>query len=144
MAARTAEERIALIDAKIAKKKEEIKALEAQKQKILHPVTMRDVYKRQPPPELPEILVRELHTCRQDIHHHIHLHRQFEQQAADPILAGLHSSANGGEQYRRQGGEGILGGQVFTVKLERLFHEFILTSAIGEGHSRGDLLLRLR
>ena len=36
MAARTAEERIALIDAKIAKKKEEIKALEAQKQKILH------------------------------------------------------------------------------------------------------------
>ena len=31
MAARTAEERIALIDAKIAKKKEEIKALEAQK-----------------------------------------------------------------------------------------------------------------
>ena len=39
MAARTAEERIALIDAKIAKKKEEIKALEAQKQKILHPVT---------------------------------------------------------------------------------------------------------
>ena len=43
MAARTAEERIALIDAKIAKKKEEIKALEAQKQKILHPVTMRSV-----------------------------------------------------------------------------------------------------
>ena len=33
MAARTAEERIALIDAKIAKKKEEIKVLEAQKQK---------------------------------------------------------------------------------------------------------------
>ena len=31
MAARTAEERIALIDAKIAKKKEEIKALEAPK-----------------------------------------------------------------------------------------------------------------
>lgn len=36
MAARTAEERIALIDAKIAKKKEEIKVLEAQKQKLLH------------------------------------------------------------------------------------------------------------
>ena len=31
MAARTAEERIALIDAKIAKKKEEIKALESAK-----------------------------------------------------------------------------------------------------------------
>ena len=43
MAARTAEERIALIDAKIAKKKEEIKVLEAQKQKLLHPVTMRSV-----------------------------------------------------------------------------------------------------
>ena len=46
MAARTAEERIALIDAKIAKKKEEIKALEAQKQKILHPVTMRPVMEK--------------------------------------------------------------------------------------------------
>ena len=43
MAARTTEERVALIDAKIAKKQEEIKALEAQKQKILHPVTMRSV-----------------------------------------------------------------------------------------------------
>ena len=42
----TAEERIALIDAKIAKKKEEIKALEAQKQKILHPVTMRSVMEK--------------------------------------------------------------------------------------------------
>ena len=97
-----------------------------------------------PPPELPEILVRELHARRQDIHHHIHLHSQFEQQAADPILAGLHGSANGGEQYRRQGGEGILGGQVFTVELERFFHEFILTSAVGEGHSRSNFLLRLR
>ena len=46
MAARTAEERIALIDAKIAKKKEEIKALEAQKQKILNPVTMRSVMEK--------------------------------------------------------------------------------------------------
>ena len=46
MAARTAEERIALIDAKIAKKKEEIKALEAQKQKIPHPVTMRSVMEK--------------------------------------------------------------------------------------------------
>lgn len=46
MAARTAEERIALIDAKIAKKKEEIKVLEAQKQKLLHPVTMRPVMEK--------------------------------------------------------------------------------------------------
>ena len=46
MAARTAEERIALIDAKIAKKKEEIKVLEAQKQKLLHPVTMRSVMEK--------------------------------------------------------------------------------------------------
>ena len=46
MAARTAEERIALIDAKIAKKKEEIKVLEAQKQKLLHPVAMRSVMEK--------------------------------------------------------------------------------------------------
>ena len=37
---------IALIDAKIAKKKEEIKVLEAQKQKLLHPVTMRSVMEK--------------------------------------------------------------------------------------------------
>ena len=43
MAARSTEERIALIDAKISKKQEEIKTLEAQKQKLLHPVTMRTV-----------------------------------------------------------------------------------------------------
>ena len=46
MAARTAEERIALIDAKIAKKKEEIKVLAAQKQKLLHPVPMRSVMEK--------------------------------------------------------------------------------------------------
>ena len=43
MAAKTTEERIAMIDAKIAKKQEEIDALEAQKQKLLHPVNMRTV-----------------------------------------------------------------------------------------------------
>lgn len=43
MAARTKEERIALIDQKIAKKKEEIANLETQKQKLLHPVSMRSV-----------------------------------------------------------------------------------------------------
>ena len=46
MAARTTEERVALIDAKITKKQEEIKALEAQKQKLLHPVTMRSVMEK--------------------------------------------------------------------------------------------------
>ncbi|WP_243441809.1 hypothetical protein [Oscillibacter ruminantium] len=35
-----------MIDAKIAKKNTEIKALEAQKQKLLHPVTMRAVMGR--------------------------------------------------------------------------------------------------
>lgn len=40
MAARTVEERIAIIDEKISKKKADIKVLEAQKQKLLHPVTM--------------------------------------------------------------------------------------------------------
>ena len=38
--------RIALIDAKISKKQDEIKALEAQKQKLLHPVTMRSVMEK--------------------------------------------------------------------------------------------------
>ena len=46
MAARSTEERIALIDAKISKKQDEIKALEAQKQKLLHPVTMRSVMEK--------------------------------------------------------------------------------------------------
>ena len=44
MAARkTVEERVALIDAKIAKKQTEITELEAQKQKLLHPITMKAV-----------------------------------------------------------------------------------------------------
>lgn len=46
MAARSTEERIAMIDAKISKKQEEIKALEAQKQKLLHPVTMKSVMEK--------------------------------------------------------------------------------------------------
>ena len=46
MAARSTEERIALIDAKISKKQEEIKTLEAQKQKLLHTVTMRTVMEK--------------------------------------------------------------------------------------------------
>ena len=41
MAAKTAEERIKSIDEKIAKKQAEIEALEAQKQKILHPISMK-------------------------------------------------------------------------------------------------------
>lgn len=40
---KTTEERITLIDEKIAKKQAEIEALEAQKQKLLHPVTMKSV-----------------------------------------------------------------------------------------------------
>ena len=43
MAAKSMEERVALIDQKIAKKKAEIEALEATKQKILHPVNMKTV-----------------------------------------------------------------------------------------------------
>ena len=43
MARKTVDERIALIDEKIAKKKAQIKGLEQQKQKILHPVSMRSV-----------------------------------------------------------------------------------------------------
>ena len=40
---RTVEERVALIEEKINKKTAEIEALEAQKQKLLHPVTMKSV-----------------------------------------------------------------------------------------------------
>ena len=43
MAAKTVEERIALIDQKIEKKKAEITNLEATKQKLLHPVNMKTV-----------------------------------------------------------------------------------------------------
>ncbi|MEY8576647.1 hypothetical protein AALD01_20445 [Oscillospiraceae bacterium 21-37] len=43
MAVKTVEERIQSIDARIEKKRAEIEALEAQKQKLLHPVTMRTV-----------------------------------------------------------------------------------------------------
>lgn len=43
MAAKTIEERIALIDAKIEKKKSEIESLEAQKNKLLHPVNMKTI-----------------------------------------------------------------------------------------------------
>lgn len=41
--ARTIEDRIAMIDAKIEKKQAEIAALEAQKYKLQHPVSMRAV-----------------------------------------------------------------------------------------------------
>ena len=43
MAAKSVEERVALIEGKIAKKKDEIEALEAQKQKLLHPINMKTV-----------------------------------------------------------------------------------------------------
>ena len=43
MAAKTTEERLKSIDEKIAKKQAEIAELEAQKQKILHPVSMKAV-----------------------------------------------------------------------------------------------------
>ena len=46
MAARTVEERIAISDEKISKKKADIEALEAQKQKLLHPVTMKTVMEK--------------------------------------------------------------------------------------------------
>ncbi len=40
---KTIDEKVASINQKIAKKQEEINALEAQKQKLLHPVNMRTV-----------------------------------------------------------------------------------------------------
>lgn len=46
MARKTTQERIVLIDEKIEKMKEQIKDLEAQKQRLLHPVTMRTVMEK--------------------------------------------------------------------------------------------------
>ena len=43
MAPRTSSARIATIEEKIRKKQAEIEALEAQRQKLLHPVNMRTV-----------------------------------------------------------------------------------------------------
>lgn len=40
---KSVDERVALLDQKIAKKQAEINALEAQKQKLLHPVNMKTV-----------------------------------------------------------------------------------------------------
>lgn len=40
---KTVEERVAILDAKIEKKQEEINNLEAQKQKLLHPINMKTV-----------------------------------------------------------------------------------------------------
>jgi len=42
-ARKTVDERVALLDQKIEKKKAELDALEAQKQKLLHPVNMKTV-----------------------------------------------------------------------------------------------------
>ena len=42
-ARKTVEERVALLDQQIEKKKAELDALEAQKQKLLHPVNMKTV-----------------------------------------------------------------------------------------------------
>lgn len=43
MAAKTVEERVAIIEQKIEKKKHEIENLEAAKQKLLHPINMKTV-----------------------------------------------------------------------------------------------------
>lgn len=42
-ARKTVDERVTMIEQKIAKKKAEIDELEAQKQKLLHPISMRAV-----------------------------------------------------------------------------------------------------
>ena len=61
MAAKSTEERIALIDGKIATKKEEIAALEAQKQKLLHPVNMKTVMAKAKEAGLsPEVIAEKL------------------------------------------------------------------------------------
>lgn len=43
MVKKTIDERVSVIDQKIQKKRDEIAALEAQKQRLLHPVNMKTV-----------------------------------------------------------------------------------------------------
>lgn len=58
---KTVDERVAIIDEKIAKKKEEIEALEAQKQKLLHPITMKSVMDKAKAAGLtPEVIAEKL------------------------------------------------------------------------------------
>lgn len=60
-ARRTVEERVASIDERIAKKKAEITDLEAQKQKLLNPVTMKAVMEKAKASGLtPEEIARKL------------------------------------------------------------------------------------
>ena len=69
-----------------------------------------------PAPQFPQLILRNFHARGQDVHHHVHLHRQLEQDAADMCLAALHGGTDGGHQHGRQYGEAILGGQVVAVE----------------------------
>ena len=60
MAARTTEARIATINAKIEKKQAEIAALEAQKHKLEHPVTLKAKKSGMTPEEIAEKLGLEV------------------------------------------------------------------------------------
>ena len=65
---KTVEERIALIDAKIAKKREEIAALETQKHKLQNPVTMKSVIDKAKKAGLtPEEIAKKTGALRSDI-----------------------------------------------------------------------------
>ncbi len=60
-ARKTVDERIALLDQKIEKKKAELDALEAQKQKLLHPINMKTVMAKAKEAELtPEEIAEKL------------------------------------------------------------------------------------
>lgn len=60
-AIKSVEERIAILDQKIEKKKAELNALEAQKQKLLHPISMRAVLSKAKEAGLsPEDVARKL------------------------------------------------------------------------------------
>ena len=58
---KTVEERVAILDAKIAKKQEEINNLEAQRQKLLHPINMKTVMAKAKESEItPEDIAEKL------------------------------------------------------------------------------------
>ena len=91
------------------------------------------------PPQFSQLFLRDLHGRGQDVHHHIHLYRQLEQQPADVVLTALHGRTECRDEHGGQNGEAILGGHIVTVELQRLLHELVLAPAVGQRHGRLDL-----
>lgn len=66
--------------------------------------------------QLTEPCFRDLHGRRQQVHHHIQLHRQLEQQTADPILRVAHDAPHDLGECRREIRRGILSGNISGIE----------------------------